>query len=312
MCLSFRSPDMRLSTHVRLELRWDFHAAVGFLELLEERHEESWRRESRVVERVAELYVSIGITVAQVRAARLPVVQVRARVRFAVRAFAWDPRFDIEHLVFPCAHVARADFDDTVMKTEVLKNLFRRLEKHLVVLRRFSRIVFAHDVLLNFVELVHADKTANIATRAPRFSAETRAHATVEHRKLRFSQNFVGVKCVHWDFGSSRKIDVVGFEVIDLLFAGWEVACSREGEFACHCRNRDEVETFRCKFIESKSQERHFEKNEFAFESVASRACDFCNSLKLGPIMHLEKFDVVFWFEAELRLLPPLFYFNVS
>jgi hypothetical protein len=72
-------------------------------------------------------------------------------MRFPIKFFTWNPGFDIEHSKFSCAHIARANFDHAVMELEVLKNFFRGFEEQLVKPCGFFGIVFAQDVLLDFM-----------------------------------------------------------------------------------------------------------------------------------------------------------------
>src|SRR3954452_16443301 len=66
------------------------NAPIFSLMILEQRHEDAWRRERRIVERVRNPHLPVGAAVADVGAPRLQVVQRRAAVGLAIFGEARD------------------------------------------------------------------------------------------------------------------------------------------------------------------------------------------------------------------------------
>ena len=116
--LHLRSHLMRLeeflAAKVWAEGCWDANAAVGLLVCLHERQHDTGRGDGCVVERMWELHLALFVAIADIGAAGLPIVQVRARVRLTVSVFAREPAFKVIHAYFAIAHVAGADIDHTI------------------------------------------------------------------------------------------------------------------------------------------------------------------------------------------------------
>src|SRR5579884_2019052 len=84
-------PDILLAAHVGAQRLRDAHRAIGLLVRLDERDQDARRGDGGVVERVDKLHLAIGVAIADVGAPRLPLVEVRTRMRLAVSALARNP-----------------------------------------------------------------------------------------------------------------------------------------------------------------------------------------------------------------------------
>src|ERR1700680_3019740 len=73
-----------LPSHVGPQRLWNAHTAVGLLVNLEEGQQDARRCNRGVVQRMYEPNLAVLVTVADIDAAGLPVVEVRTRMGFAI------------------------------------------------------------------------------------------------------------------------------------------------------------------------------------------------------------------------------------
>src|SRR5207248_5358681 len=80
------SVSEELAAHQPLEHSRELHPPIRGLMILEQGHEDSRRGQRGVVERVRETHLAVAAAVAEVRAARLPIMQGRAAVSLPIFA----------------------------------------------------------------------------------------------------------------------------------------------------------------------------------------------------------------------------------
>src|ERR1017187_5867249 len=118
--LSFREHglygvDIPQPAHVWRQNLGDFHAAVGLLMGLQQRHVQARERRAAAVEDVYEPILAVGALKLDIGAARLEILTVRAAGYFEIRVLARRPHFDVVRLGAGEPHIARAQEDDAVM-----------------------------------------------------------------------------------------------------------------------------------------------------------------------------------------------------
>src|SRR5262249_14388293 len=114
------------------------------------------------------------ITIANIRAAGLPIVEVRARMGLTIALLAWDPAFEIIHTNLAITHIPRTDFDDTIRQLQSLYQFLCIVQQRLKPVHRLLMIRFTDDILLYLIELVNAENPTCILAIGSSLLAETR------------------------------------------------------------------------------------------------------------------------------------------
>src|SRR4029078_8749858 len=110
--------------------------------------------------------------VADVRAPRLEVEEVRTRGDLAKRVLPRQPHLDVVRLRRGEAHVAGGERDDAIVEIQRLEDRRRRLRQRLELVPRPLRQDELHQ--LDFFELMLANEAARVLPRGAGLAAEAR------------------------------------------------------------------------------------------------------------------------------------------
>src|SRR5579883_3012391 len=217
-------PDILLPAHVGAQCLRDAHRAVRLLVRLDERDQDARRGDGGVVERVDKLHLAVSVAIADVGAPRLPLVEVRTRMRLAVAALARYPAFEIVHADFAVAHVARADIDDAIRQFQRLHQLLRVSDQLLMPVDRLFMAGPADYILLYLVELLHGHNAACILAIGAGLLAEAGAEADEGHGQVFDIENLVLEHAGDRHLCRADQEKLLVLDLIDLLAALWKLA----------------------------------------------------------------------------------------
>ena len=199
-----------------------FGVVVGF----EEGSHEAWNGESAAVEDVDGLGSGPGFAAeADAGAPGLIGFEVGAGGDFEVAVYAGGEDFEVVALASFFAHVSGAEEEDAVVKSESLEDDFGVFDKGF----EFVVASFGEDEFdqFDFIELVHAEDAARVATGGSGFTAEARRVGGVLHGERGAVEDFAGVDVGDGDLGGGDEVEVVaGF--VEILFEFGKVAGADE------------------------------------------------------------------------------------
>src|SRR5690606_10274715 len=161
--------------------------------LLEDRHDRPTDRDARAIERVdrTRLAANLG-PVADLRAPRLEIFEVRARRDLAIRVLTGQPHLEVVRLRRRKAQIAGAQRDDAIVQTETLQHALGVLAQRLeLAVARFG-LAELHE--LDLVELMLADQAARVATTGTGLGAEARRVRGEPDRQLAGLEDVIGVE----------------------------------------------------------------------------------------------------------------------
>ena len=174
----------------------------------------------------------LGVAIAQVRAARLPVVQRRAAVGLAILAEARDPALDVVHPELAEPHVAGRGLDHLVGDLERPKHFLRQFEQPGMPAGRYFVVRRADDILLDLDELVDAQQPAHILAGAARLAAKAGRIAGIEDRQAIGVEDLARMERGQCDFGGACQPQLVVRELVGLLPVARELPLDEKGLLA--------------------------------------------------------------------------------
>src|SRR5947209_9690641 len=289
----FMRPKELLATQVWAQGSGNFHAATWLLVYFKQGQHNAWRGDGGVVEGMHKFDFAFLVTIAQVGTARLPVVQVRARMRLAVAIFARQPAFQVVHAHFAVAHVTCADADHAVGQFQGLCQLLRVCQQRLVPAYRLFMVSFADDVLLNFVELMDAEDAARIFAIGTSLAAEAGAEGDEAHRQVSDFEDFIFVHTCDRDFARADQEGVVVLDGVDLVTPLWELSAADKAEFTGHGWHNQWRKAFLVHAIHGEIHQRQFQARRVVLEDVAASARDLDAALNVHHVKLLHERVVV-------------------
>src|SRR5260221_5033343 len=136
------------------------------------------------------------------RAPRLERLAVRTRRNLPELPCGRKPYFDVVGFCGSEAHIAGAEQDGAVVKSELLQNGFRVADQRLVLLVAcFGRRKFEE---FHFLELLLALNAARVLSGCSCFAAKTRGPRSDVNGEFFLRQSFIAIQIVQFDFAGRR------------------------------------------------------------------------------------------------------------
>ena len=271
---------------------------------LKQRDEDAGRGDAGVVQRVDVADLAVGVAVAEVGAARLPIVEFGDRVRLAVALLGRHPALDVPHAYLARAHLAGARSHHAIGQLQRLHQRLGVLKQRLEPASRFVLVRPADHVLLYLVELMDTEQAAHVPPGRPGLAAEAGGDAGVAHGQLRCGENVTAVEIVKRHFACAGEIEIV-VELVDVATAAGEMPGTDEGRFARERGQIDEREAAVFHEIRGEPPNRQLHLDHVSLQRERSRAGDLAGARYVGPVVQFEQLDVVARLEAKRGRLTP-------
>ena len=282
-----------------------YDGAVGLLVILDDRHPRAADGQAAAVQGVQQLRLAgLAAPEAQIGAACLESLKIRAGGYFLILARGGQPDFDVVGLGGAEAHVARAKRDDAVRQLQPLEDFFR------IVRQAFEFVVgvFRERELdqLHLLELVLADDAARVLAVGARLAAEAGGPGAMLHGKLLRLQHLVAIEIGHGDFRRGDQPIIRAFELEEILFELGQLAGAEKAGGVHHERRQNfRVTVLAGMHIEHEVGERPLQLRADSGVHGKARAGDLGGALEIQNPQRRAQIPMRLGREIELARLAP-------
>ena len=168
------------------------------------------------VQRMAEMYLLVGIAVAALQAVGLIGIEVGYGADFQPALLGFGINLEVEADRRGKAHVPAAETQDAVWQLQLLQQSFHVVQHFLMGLLRMFRRIDAYQ--LDLRKLMQAVQATHVFPVGTGFATEALRVGTVLYRELFLVEDDVAVDIGYRDFGRRYQIQIIDFAMIHLPF----------------------------------------------------------------------------------------------
>ena len=287
---------------------------------LEDGDEDSGAGDDGVVEGMAEDGPALGISVTEVQAAALEIVEAGGGVGFAVGpggeaiftniASAGHPAFDVDHVGVFRSEIAGAALEEAVGEFEFLEKFLDDRNHGLMPLDTCFPVVSGDDDLFDLVELVDAIEPGGVTPGGSGFAPEAGGKSAVFEGELVFIEDFIRMETHKTHFAGTGEVEVfagavaAGFvDFIGLIKAGRKKAGAEHAVVFDDDGNGERGEAVVLgDVIEGEAKDGLVEHHPGTFENVVAGATDFYAAFEIDEVEGMDEIEVGFGGKAPIFL----------